>query len=309
MAPVYGSIDELVGGTPLLELNRWNENKQVRILAKLEAHNVAGSAKDRVALQMIRQAEAKGTLRPGSTIIAPTSGNTGIGLCAMAAARGYRCVIVMPDTMSIERRRILTALGAQLVLTPGSEGMDGSIRRGEELSREIPGSFLAAQFDDPANPEAHYLTTGPEIWTDTQGKVDLFIAGIGTGGTISGVGKYLKEQNPDIRIVGVEPEDSPVLTQGKAGPHGLQGIGAGFIPNTLNRAILDEVITVSTQDAYAAGRRMGTTEGILCGISSGAALHAAKILAQRPENTGKTLVVLLPDSGERYLSTAMYDLR
>lgn len=309
MAPVYGSIDELVGGTPLLELNRWNENKQVRILAKLEAHNVAGSAKDRVALQMIRQAEAKGTLRPGSTIIAPTSGNTGIGLCAMAAARGYRCVIVMPDTMSIERRRILTALGAQLVLTPGSEGMDGSIRRGEELSREIPGSFLAAQFDDPANPEAHYLTTGPEIWTDTQGKVDLFIAGIGTGGTISGVGKYLKEQNPDIRIVGVEPEDSPVLTQGKAGPHGIQGIGAGFIPNTLNRAILDQVITVSTQDAYAAGRRMGTTEGILCGISSGAALHAAKILAQRPENTGKTLVVLLPDSGERYLSTAMYDLR
>ena len=309
MAPVYGSIDELVGGTPLLELNRWNENKQVWILAKLEAHNVAGSAKDRVALQMIRQAEAKGTLRPGSTIIAPTSGNTGIGLCAMAAARGYRCVIVMPDTMSIERRRILTALGAQLVLTPGSEGMDGSIRRGEELSREIPGSFLAAQFDDPANPEAHYLTTGPEIWTDTQGKVDLFIAGIGTGGTISGVGKYLKEQNPDIRIVGVEPEDSPVLTQGKAGPHGIQGIGAGFIPNTLNRAILDQVITVSTQDAYAAGRRMGTTEGILCGISSGAALHAAKILAQRPENTGKTLVVLLPDSGERYLSTAMYDLR
>ena len=309
MAPVYGSIDELVGGTPLLELNRWNENKQVRILAKLEAHNVAGSAKDRVALQMIRQAEAKGTLRPGSTIIAPTSGNTGIGLCAMAAARGYRCVIVMPDTMSIERRRILTALGAQLVLTPGSEGMDGSIRRGEELSREIPGSFLAAQFDAPANPEAHYLTTGPEIWTDTQGKVDLFIAGIGTGGTISGVGKYLKDQNPDIRIVGVEPEDSPVLTQGKAGPHGIQGIGAGFIPNTLNRAILDQVITVSTQDAYAAGRRMGTTEGILCGISSGAALHAAKILAQRPENTGKTLVVLLPDSGERYLSTAMYDLR
>jgi cysteine synthase A len=309
MAPVYGSIDELVGGTPLLELNRWNENKQVRILAKLEAHNIAGSAKDRVALQMIRQAEAKGTLRPGSTIIAPTSGNTGIGLCAMAAARGYRCVIVMPDTMSIERRRILTALGAQLVLTPGSEGMDGSIRRGEELSREIPGSFLAAQFDDPANPEAHYLTTGPEIWTDTQGKVDLFIAGIGTGGTISGVGKYLKEQNPDIRIVGVEPEDSPVLTQGKAGPHGIQGIGAGFIPNTLNRAILDQVITVSTQDAYAAGRRMGTAEGILCGISSGAALHAAKILAQRPENAGKTIVVLLPDSGERYLSTAMYDLR
>ena len=309
MAPVYGSIDELVGGTPLLELNRWNENKQVRILAKLEAHNIAGSAKDRVALQMIRQAEAKGTLRPGSTIIAPTSGNTGIGLCAMAAARGYRCVIVMPDTMSIERRRILTALGAQLVLTPGSEGMDGSIRRGEELSREIPGSFLAAQFDDPANPEAHYLTTGPEIWTDTQGKVDLFIAGIGTGGTISGVGKYLKEQNPDIRIVGVEPEDSPVLTQGKAGPHGIQGIGAGFIPNTLNRAILDQVITVSTQDAYAAGRRMGTAEGILCGISSGAALHAAKILAQRSENAGKTIVVLLPDSGERYLSTAMYDLR
>ena len=309
MAPVYGSIDELVGGTPLLELNRWNENKQVRILAKLEAHNVAGSAKDRVALQMIRQAEAKGTLRPGSAIIAPTSGNTGIGLCAMAAARGYRCVIVMPDTMSIERRRILTALGAQLVLTPGSEGMDGSIRRGEELSREIPGSFLAAQFDDPANPEAHYLTTGPEIWTDTQGKVDLFIAGIGTGGTISGVGKYLKEQNPDIRIVGVEPEDSPVLTQGKAGPHGIQGIGAGFIPNTLNRAILDQVITVSTQDAYAAGRRMGTTEGILCGISSGAALHAAQILAQRPEHAGKTIVVLLPDSGERYLSTAMYDLR
>jgi cysteine synthase A len=308
---VYTSAEQLIGGTPLLELNRTVKAYSLpcRILAKLEFMNIGGSVKDRVAKAMLDEAEKAGHLKPGGTVIEPTSGNTGIGLCAVAAARGYRCVIVMPDTMSIERRRILTALGAQLVLTPGSEGMDGSIRRGEELSREIPGSFLAAQFDDPANPEAHYLTTGPEIWTDTQGKVDLFIAGIGTGGTISGVGKYLKEQNPNIRIVGVEPEDSPVLTQGKAGPHGIQGIGAGFIPNTLNRAILDQVITVSTQDAYAAGRRMGTTEGILCGISSGAALHAAKILAQRPENAGKTIVVLLPDSGERYLSTAMYDLR
>ena len=311
MSHIFTSAEQLIGNTPLLRLNRIEQAHQLKatLLAKLESFNPAGSAKDRVGLAMIEDAEKRGILQPGAVIIEPTSGNTGIGLALVAAVRGYRAIIVMPDTMSIERRRILTALGAQLVLTPGSEGMDGSIRRGEELSREIPGSFLAAQFDDPANPEAHYLTTGPEIWTDTQGKVDLFIAGIGTGGTISGVGKYLKEQNPNIRIVGVEPEDSPVLTQGKAGPHGIQGIGAGFIPNTLNRAILDQVITVSTQDAYAAGRRMGITEGILCGISSGAALHAAKILAQRPENTGKTLVVLLPDSGERYLSTAMYDLR
>ena len=307
MTPVYGSIDDLVGRTPLLELRRWNEQPQTRILAKLEYRNAAGSAKDRVALQLINSAERDGRLLPGGTIIAPTSGNTGIGLCAVAAARGYRCIIVMPDSMSLERRRILTALGAQLELTNGAEGMAASLRRGEELSREIPGSFLARQFDDPSNPLAHYLTTGPEIWEDTQGRVDLFVAGIGTGGTISGVGKYLKERDPHIRIVGVEPDTSPVLTQGKSGPHGLQGIGAGFVPNTLDRSVVDEVLTVSTQAAYAAGRRMGTAEGILCGISSGAALHAAGVLARRPENRGKTIVVLLPDSGERYLSTPMYE--
>ena len=307
MTPVYGSIDELVGRTPLLELRRWNENRQVRILAKLESRNAAGSAKDRVAVQLIGSAEGDGRLLPGGTIIAPTSGNTGIGLCAIAAARGYRCIIVMPDSMSIERQRILTALGAQLELTPGAEGMAASLRRGEELSREIPGSFLARQFDDPANPLAHYLTTGPEIWEDTRGQVDIFVAGIGTGGTISGVGKFLKEQIPHIRIVGVEPDTSPVLTQGKSGPHGLQGIGAGFVPNTLDLSVVDEVLTVSTQAAYAAGRRMGTAEGILCGISSGAALHAAGVLALRPETKGKTIVVLLPDSGERYLSTPMYE--
>lgn len=309
MAPVYGSIEDLVGGTPLVELSRWNESKQVRILAKLEGHNPAGSAKDRIALQMINRAEQAGLLQTGSTIIAPTSGNTGIGLCAIAAARGYRCIIVMPDTMSIERQKILAALGAELVLTPGAEGMNGSIRRSEALSREIPGSFIAAQFDDPANPQAHYLTTGPEIWADTQGQIHIFVAGIGTGGTISGTGKFLKEKDPNITVVGVEPADSPVLTQGRSGSHGIQGIGAGFVPNTLNRDILDEVIPVSTEEAYAAGRRLGSSEGILCGISSGAALHAAHILAQRPENAGKTIVVLLPDSGERYLSTAMYDLR
>ena len=307
MTPVYGSIDDLVGRTPLLELRRWNENPQVRILAKLEYRNAAGSAKDRVAVGLIDSAEREGRLLPGGTIIAPTSGNTGIGLCAVAAARGYRCIIVMPDSMSMERRRILTALGARLELTDGAEGMTASLRRGEELSREIPGSFLARQFDDPANPLAHYLTTGPEIWEDTQGQVDLFVAGIGTGGTISGVGKFLKEQNPHIRIVGVEPDTSPVLTQGKSGPHGLQGIGAGFVPNTLDLSVVDEVLTVSTQAAYAAGRRMGTAEGILCGISSGAALHAAGELARRPETKGKTIVVLLPDSGERYLSTPMYE--
>ena len=309
MSRIYTSADQLIGKTPLLELTHMEEktNLPAKVLAKLEYFNPAGSAKDRVAVQLIGSAEGDGRLLPGGTIIAPTSGNTGIGLCAIAAARGYRCIIVMPDSMSIERQRILTALGAQQELTPGAEGMAASLRRGEELSREIPGSFLARQFDDPANPLAHYLTTGPEIWEDTRGQVDIFVAGIGTGGTISGVGKFLKEKNPHIRIVGVEPDTSPVLTQGKSGPHGLQGIGAGFVPNTLDLSVVDEVLTVSTQAAYAAGRRMGTAEGVLCGISSGAALHAAGVLALRPETKGKTIVVLLPDSGERYLSTPMYE--
>ena len=306
MAPVYGSIDELVGGTPLLELNRWNENKQVRILAKLEAHNVAGSAKDRVALQMIRQAEAKGTLRPGSTIIAPTSGNTGIGLCAMAAARGYRCVIVMPDTMSIERRLLMAAYGAEVVLSPGKEGMAGAITLAQKLASQHPGSYIPGQFTNPANPAAHFDTTGPEIWEATCGNVDIFVAGIGTGGTVTGIGRYLKTQNPSIRIVGVEPASSPMLSEGKSGSHGIQGIGAGFIPEILDTGILNEVMTVADKDAIRCARELGKREGLLVGISSGAALHAAIQLAKRPENEGKTIVTLFPDSGERYLSTGLY---
>ena len=308
MANIYTSASQLIGHTPLLELCNIESRDQLsaRVLAKLESRNPAGSAKDRVALSMIDDAQAKGLLRPGSTIIEPTSGNTGIGLCSVAAARGYKCIIVMPDSMSMERRLLMTAFGAQLVLTPGAEGMTGAIAKAEELAREIPGSIIAGQFVNPANPEAHYRTTGPEIWEDTDGEVDIFVAGIGTGGTVTGVGRYLKEKNPNVKIVGVEPADSPLLTQGRSGPHGIQGIGANFIPEILDAALLDEVIPVTTEDAYTAGRRLGREEGILGGISSGAALWAALELAKRPENAGKTIVALLPDSGDRYLTTPMY---
>ena len=308
MANIYTSASQLIGRTPLLELCNIESRDQLstRVLAKLESRNPAGSAKDRVALSMIDDAQAKGLLRPGSTIIEPTSGNTGIGLCSVAAARGYKCIIVMPDSMSMERRLLMTAFGAELVLTPGAEGMTGAIAKAEELAREIPGSIIAGQFVNPANPEAHYRTTGPEIWEDTDGEVDIFVAGIGTGGTVTGVGRYLKEQNPNVKIVGVEPADSPLLTQGRSGPHGIQGIGANFIPEILDASLLDEVIPVTTEDAYTAGRRLGREEGILGGISSGAALWAALELAKRPENEGKTIVALLPDSGDRYLTTPMY---
>ena len=304
MSRIYTSVSQLIGHTPLLELCRIE--KGARILAKLEGLNPAGSAKDRVALSMILDAEERGLIHPGSVIIEPTSGNTGIGLCSVAAARGYRCIIVMPDSMSMERRLLMTAFGGELVLTPGAEGMTGAIAKAEELAQKIPGSFIAGQFSNPANPDAHYNTTGPEIWDDAGGEVDFFVAGVGTGGTITGTGRYLKEKNPDVQIVGVEPADSPLLTSGRSGPHGLQGIGANFIPEILDTNLLDEVITVSTQEAYAAGRRLGREEGILAGISAGAALHAALLLAARAENAGKTIVVLLPDSGERYLTTPMY---
>ncbi len=308
MANIFRSMEELIGNTPLLELGNLmgRAGLQTRVLAKLESRNPGGSAKDRVALNILNDAEAKGLLRPGSTVIEPTSGNTGIGLCAIAAARGYRCVIVMPDTMSVERRRIMTAYGGELVLTPGREGMAGAIAKAEQLSQEIPGSFLAGQFVNPANPEAHYRTTGPEVWRDCDGNVDIFVAGIGTGGTVSGVGRYLKEQNPRIQIIGVEPAESPVISGGKAGSHGIQGIGAGFVPENLDRSVLDAVIPVTVEEAYTAARRLGTEEGILAGISSGAALHAALQVAALPQNTGKTVVVLLPDSGERYLSTPLF---
>ena len=308
MANIYQSASQLIGRTPLLHLGNMekNRNLQTAILAKLEGKNPAGSAKDRVALSMIDDAQRRGVLKKGSVIIEPTSGNTGIGLCSVAAARGYRCIIVMPDTMSMERRLLMKAYGAELVLTPGKLGMSGAIAKAEELARETPGSFLAGQFVNPANPDAHYRTTGPEIWEDTDGKVDLFVAGIGTGGTITGVGRYLKEKNPNVKIIGVEPSDSPVLTQGRSGPHGIQGIGAGFVPEILDRTVVDEVITVATEDAYQAGRQLGREEGVLAGISGGAALHAAFMLSQREENKGKTIVVLLPDSGERYLTTPMY---
>ena len=308
MSRIYTSVSQLIGGTPLLELCNMEkaENLSARILVKLEGQNPAGSAKDRVGLAMIDDAEKKGILKPGSVIIEPTSGNTGIGLCAVAASRGYKCIILMPDTMSIERQKLMTAYGAELILTPGAQGMAGAIAKAEELANTIPGSFLAGQFVNPANPDAHYRTTGPEIWADTDGQVDIFVAGIGTGGTISGTGKYLKEQNPAVKIVGVEPADSPVLTEGRSGPHGIQGIGAGFIPENLDMTVVDEVLPCQLEDAYTCGRRLGREEGILCGISSGAALWAALELAKRPENTGKTIVALLPDSGERYLSTAMY---
>lgn len=301
---IYKSMEQLIGRTPLLELARL-ENK-ARILGKLESFNPAGSVKDRVGLAMIREAEKSGALRPGSVIIEPTSGNTGIGLAAVAAVRGYRTIIVMPDTMSMERRLLMTAYGAELVLTEGAKGMKGAIEKAEELAREIPLSFIPGQFVNPANPQAHYESTGPEIWADTEGRIDVFVAGIGTGGTISGTGKFLKEQNPDIQVVGIEPVDSAVLSGKAAGPHGLQGIGAGFVPEVLDTEIYDEIIPVTTEEAYAAARLMGKKEGILVGISSGAALHGALTLAGRPDYAGKTIVVLLPDAGDRYLSTRLF---
>ena len=308
MSNIYTSVSQLIGRTPLLELTNIekNDHLKARVLAKLEGCNPAGSAKDRVALSMILDAEQKGILKPGSVIIEPTSGNTGIGLCSVAAARGYKCIIVMPDSMSMERRLLMTAFGGELVLTPGAEGMTGAIAKAEQLQKELPGSFIAGQFENPANPRAHYLTTGPEIWQDTDGQVDIFVAGIGTGGTITGTARYLKEKNPALKAVGIEPADSPLITQGKAGPHGIQGIGANFIPVILDRSVVDEVVTVTTEQAYTAGRRLGKEEGLLCGISGGAALHAALQLAKLEENAGKTIVVMLPDSGERYLTTAMY---
>ena len=307
---IYTSAAQLIGNTPLLELTNLERKDalEARILVKLESRNPAGSAKDRVALAMVLDAEERGLLTPGSVIIEPTSGNTGIGLCSVAAARGYRCIIVMSDSMSLERRLLMTAFGGELVLTPGAEGMTGCIAKAEELRKQIPGSIIAGQFENPANPKAHYLTTGPEIWQDTDGSVDIFVAGIGTGGTISGVGKYLKERKPGVQIVGVEPAESPLLTEGRSGPHGIQGIGANFVPEILDRTVIDEILTVTVEDAYAAGRRLGREEGVLCGISSGAALHAALLLAKRPENRGKTIVALLPDSGDRYLTTPMYQV-
>ena len=308
MSRIYTSADQLIGRTPLLELTHMakNENLSATVVAKLEYFNPAGSAKDRVALSMIRDAEAKGILKEGSTIIEPTSGNTGIGLACVAAARGYRTIIVMPDSMSAERQMLMSAYGAELVLTPGKLGMSGAIAKAEELAKEIPGSFIPDQFANPANAKAHYESTGPEIWEDTDGKVDIFVAGVGTGGTITGVGRFLKEHNPAIQIVAVEPADSPLLSGGKAGPHGLQGIGANFVPVVLDTAIYDRIIPVTTEEAFAAARALGKTEGVLVGISSGAALHAAIRLAKMPENEGKTIVVLLPDTGDRYLSTDLF---
>lgn len=308
MAGIYTSAEQLIGRTPLLEavhIER-EEGLGARLLLKLEGVNPGGSAKDRVGLAMIEDAERRGALRPGSVIIEPTSGNTGIGLCVVAAARGYRTIIVMPDSMSVERRLLMKAYGAELVLTPGSEGMRGAIERAEQLSREIPGSFIPGQFDNPANPQAHYDTTGPEIFEDTQGEVDIFVAGVGTGGTITGVGRYLKEKKPGVRIVAVEPASSPLLSGGVAGPHGIQGIGANFVPGVLDRSVIDEIIPVTDEDAMAAGRAIGRREGVLIGISSGACLHAALELARRGENAGKTIVALMPDAGDRYLSTKLY---
>ena len=308
MAKIYTSADQLIGKTPLLELRHIEQAQglRARILAKLEYFNPAGSVKDRVALRMIDEAERSGALRPDSVIIEPTSGNTGIGLASVAAARGYRIIIVMPDTMSVERRQLMKAYGAELVLSDGKAGMAGAIARADELAAQIPNSFIPGQFVNPANPRAHYETTGPEIWADTDGAVDVFVAGVGTGGTITGVGRYLKEQNPAVRIVAVEPASSPVLSAGKAGAHKIQGIGAGFMPEVLDTAIYDEIIPVSNEDAFTAGRLVGRSEGVLVGISSGAAVHAAVELAKRPENAGKTIVVLLPDTGDRYLSTPLF---
>ena len=304
---IYHSVEQLVGNTPLLSVDHYVRARRLEavILTKLERCNPAGSAKDRVALEMLRQAEASGVLQPGGTVIEPTSGNTGIGLAAMAIAKGYRVILTMPATMSAERRALLKAYGAELVLV-AEGGMAGAVAKAEELAREIPGSFIPGQFDNPANPAAHYKTTGPEIWRDTEGHVDIFVAGVGTGGTISGTGRYLKEQNPHIRIVAVEPASSPLLSQGHAGPHGLQGIGANFVPGNYDAKVVDEILTVTDEDAYRTGRLLARTEGIMAGITSGAALWAADELARRPENRGKTIVALLPDDGGRYLSTPLW---
>ena len=302
MGKIYPSAEALIGATPLLELGRLSNS--ARLLAKLERSNPGGSVKDRVAVAMIDDAESRGILKPGATIIEPTSGNTGIGLALVAAVRGYKAIIVMPDSMSVERQKLLAAYGAELVLTPGAEGMKGAIAKAEQLSQEIPGSFIAGQFENPANAQAHYRTTGPEIWADTDGNVDIFVAGVGTGGTITGTGRYLKEKNPAIQVVAVEPADSPLLSGGQAGPHGLQGIGANFVPQVLDTTIYDRVIPVTQEQARAAARQLAQKEGILAGISSGAALHGALELAK--ENPGKTIVVLLPDTGDRYLSTDLF---
>ena len=310
MSQIKESSLELIGGTPILKLNRYTEKagiKDATILAKLEYLNPAGSVKDRIALAMIEDAEKKGLLKPGATIIEPTSGNTGIGLAAVAAAKGYHAILTMPETMSIERRNLLKAYGAELVLTEGAKGMKGAIAKAEELKESIPGSIVLGQFVNPANPQVHRETTGPEIWEQTDGKVDIFVAGVGTGGTVTGVGEYLKSKNPDVKVVAVEPATSPVLSKGTPGPHKIQGIGAGFVPETLNTKVYDEVIAIENDDAFAEGREFAVSEGILVGISSGAALKAASILAARPENKGKTIVALLPDSGDRYLSTALFN--
>ena len=305
---IYKKATELIGNTPLLELGNYEKahGLEATILAKLEYLNPAGSVKDRIALAMLDDAERRGLLKPGSVIIEPTSGNTGIGLAAVAAARGYRIILTMPETMSVERRSLLRAYGAELVLTEGAKGMKGAIAKAQELAAQTENSFIPGQFTNPANPRAHRETTGPEIWRDTDGKVDIFVAGVGTGGTVTGVGEYLKEQNPAVRIVAVEPAGSPVLSGGASGPHKIQGIGAGFVPDTLNRAVLDEILPVENEDAFAAGRELARREGMLAGISSGAALHAATVLAKRPENRGKVIVVLLPDTGDRYLSTPLF---
>jgi len=308
MSKIYKSLTDLIGKTPLLELSNYNKqnNLSAKVIAKLEYFNPAGSVKDRIAYAMVIDAEEKGLLKANSVIIEPTSGNTGIGLASVAAARGYRVILTMPDTMSIERRSLLKAYGAEIVLTEGAKGMKGAIDKADELSAEIENSYIPSQFSNPSNPLIHKKTTGPEIWDDTDGKVDIFVSGVGTGGTISGVGEYLKSKNPDIKIVAVEPIDSPVLSEGKAGPHKIQGIGAGFIPDTLNTKIYDEIITVSNEDAFVMGKEIAKTEGLLVGISSGAAVFAATELAKRSENAGKTIVVLLPDTGERYLSTPLF---
>ena len=306
MSKIYTSADQLIGHTPLLELTHIEEGLGAKILGKLEYFNPAGSVKDRIAKAMIDEAEKSGKLKKGAVIIEPTSGNTGIGLASVAAARGYRIIIVMPETMSVERRQIMKAYGAELVLTEGAKGMKGAIEKADELAKEIPNSFIPGQFVNPANPAAHKATTGPEIWEDTDGKVDIFVAGVGTGGTVTGVGEYLKSKNPNVKVVAVEPASSPVLSKGTAGAHKIQGIGAGFIPETLNTKVYDEVIAVENEAAFEAGREIGKKEGVLVGISSGAALWAAKELAKRPENKGKTIVALLPDTGDRYLSTALF---
>jgi len=308
MSKVYKSLIDLIGNTPLLELTNYEKKHDLKaaIVTKLEYFNPAGSVKDRIAKAMVDDAEKKGILKPGSVIIEPTSGNTGIGLASVAAARGYRIILTMPETMSVERRNLIKAYGAEVVLTEGAKGMKGAIAKADELAVEIPNSFIPGQFVNPANPAIHKATTGPEIWEDTDGKVDIFVAGIGTGGTITGVGEYLKSKNPDIKIVGVEPAGSPVLSKGITGPHKIQGIGAGFVPDVLNTKVYDEIIAVENEDAFTVCRELSKSEGLLVGISSGAAIHAATVLAKRPENAGKTIVVLLPDTGERYLSTALF---